>query len=477
MFKEDGSAALRSSENRFHLLVDSIEDYAIYMLDARGQVITWNRGAEINNGYSSREVLGRNFKMFFVPEDVQAHVPALELEKASLQGRVAGEGWRLRKNGERFWASFVITAIRDPVGRLTGFAKVTRDLSELKRQRDASLVLELALKEERDCLYRAAECSMDALYLCESIRDSNFDIEDFVFTYLNSNVEKMTALSRSSMLGARMCEIFPEHRHNGLFDRYKQVVITGEGYVEELPTERDVPSSPWVRIQAIKLNDGVAITISNVTERKRTEECVLHAAHHDNLTGLPNRSLLRDRIGQAIERAKRFGGKVAVFLVDLDAFKSINDTFGHSSGDGVLVEVAVRLKGSVRATDSVIRIGGDEFVIVMPDITEDCDTLACADKIIDALHTPIEVEGHSLSTTCSLGVAIYPDSGQTIEELLSEADSAMYVAKRGGKNQFRAAVASAQVGQAGNKLETTIHPTSRNSADSLKLVPQSDLRE
>jgi diguanylate cyclase (GGDEF)-like protein/PAS domain S-box-containing protein len=435
MVLDDGSAALRSWENRFQLLVDSIEDYAIYMLDPSGRVITWNRGAELHKGYSSSEVMGRHFSMFFVPEDVEAHGPEKELAEATRCGRCAGEGWRLRKNGERYWASFVLTAIRDANGALSGFAKVTRDRGDFKRLQDASRSMEAMLREERDSLYAAAECSMDALYICKALRAPDGAIHDFVFTYVNRNAEKMAAMPRSALLGRRMRETFPARLTAGLFEKCKQVALTGEPLAQEAQFDKESINAAWLRLQIVKVRDGIAISASDITARKQDEARIIHAAQQDPLTGLPNRGLLRDRIGQAMERAKRFGGKAAVFMVDLDCFKSINDTYGHAAGDAVLVTVAVRLQAAVRATDSVIRNGGDEFVIVMADISEPRDIQSCADKILDSLQNNIEIDNHSIRATCSLGVAVYPDHAQTVAELLAGADTAMYAAKRQGKNQ------------------------------------------
>ena len=132
-------------EKQFQELVDSIEIDGIFMLDCAGHVLTWNRGAEMCKGYSRQEILGKHFKILFVPEDVKAGVPDLLLAKATRLGRYAGEGWRLRKNGERFWATFVVAAMRDPEGDLIGFSKVIRDMSEKKSQEDSLLASQEAL--------------------------------------------------------------------------------------------------------------------------------------------------------------------------------------------------------------------------------------------------------------------------------------------------------------------------------------------
>jgi PAS domain S-box-containing protein len=133
----DARAALRESEERFRLLVDGVVDYAIYMLDPAGKVVSWNKGAERLKGYTSDEILGRDVSVFFLPEDVIKGMPAAELARATTDGRAEGESWRVRKDGSRFWADVVVTALRDDEGRLRGFAKVTRDFSDRKKSEDA----------------------------------------------------------------------------------------------------------------------------------------------------------------------------------------------------------------------------------------------------------------------------------------------------------------------------------------------------
>jgi PAS domain S-box-containing protein len=261
-----------SEEEQFRLLVDSIADYAIYMLDYAGRVATWNAGAENNTGFLREEVVGQHFSMFFVPEDIESRVPDREISIAARRGRCVGEGWRIRKNGERFWASYVMTAMRTPEGKLIGFAKVVRDLTEPKRQADALLRMEAVLRRERDRLHAAAESSLDALYICEAVRDENGEIEDFAYTYLNSNVEKMVSIPREILLRGKMCELLPVNRTQGFFDAYKKVVETGEPFTREFPVHARDVTSEWLHVRAVRFEDGIAITASDITERKRAEQ-------------------------------------------------------------------------------------------------------------------------------------------------------------------------------------------------------------
>ncbi len=436
MLFELGSSVALKHDERYRQLVDSIEVDGIYMLDNAGHVLTWNRGAELNKGYSRQEILGTHFKIFFAPEDVAARRPELELAEALRTGRISGEGWRLRKNGERFWASYVLTAMRGPSGTATGFAQVIRDLTGSKRQEDALRTMEATLREERDRLHAVVESSLDAFFICQALRGPSGEIEDFIFTYLNSNVEKLVSIPREIMLGGMMCELMPQNRTGGFFDRYKQVVTTGNPFVSEYPLQLGNIDSAWLRVQVVKFRDGVAITASDISERKRYEMRITHQAQHDSLTGLPNRSLLEDRINQSIAFAKREGFKVGVLLIDLDAFKQINDNLGHAIGDEVLRTVAKRLTAVMRASDSIIRIGGDEFIAIVPWIHQIHELVGVVNKILDCLRPPIQAGPHHILMTCSIGISVYPDSALRYKDLLDRADAAMYASKHGGKNQF-----------------------------------------
>jgi diguanylate cyclase (GGDEF)-like protein len=292
------------------------------------------------------------------------------------------------------------------------------------------------LSEERDRFSAAAESSMDALCICSAVRGEGGEIEDFAYSYLNSNLEKMIALPRDRIIGRRMCDVVPINRTLGLFERYKQVVLSGDPLAYEFAIqEKDVPLA-WIRIQAVKVRDGVAITSSDITARRLHDERILYLAHHDSLTGLLNRSMLSDRIDQAIEYAKRHAGKAAAFMVDLDKFKQINDTLGHAAGDSVLATVAARLKNVIRAADSIIRVGGDEFVVVIGELRQFSDARIFGEKLVAALQPPMSIGDALHSVTCSVGGAVYPDSAIDRDALLSKADLALYAAKEQGKNQF-----------------------------------------
>ena len=231
----------------------------------------------------------------------------------------------------------------------------------------------------------ASESSLEAFYTLQSVRGKDGQIVDFEFTYINSNGEKLVGLPREEIIGQSLCALIPVNRTGGFFDEYKQVVMTGEPVVQEFPMELEDDTPRWIRHEVVRLEDGIAISAADITDRKLSERASEHRAQHDALTNLPNRSLLADRVQQAIDRAIRYRNKVGLFVVDMDNFKEINDTLGHTAGDKVLVAVAQRLRDSVRGTDSVLRIGGDEFIVVMPDVQEERDIRRMAAKINAAI--------------------------------------------------------------------------------------------
>jgi diguanylate cyclase len=178
-------------------------------------------------------------------------------------------------------------------------------------------------------------------------------------------------------------------------------------------------------------------TVRDISERKLAEERVQFLAFYDALTGLPNRTLLQDRLTNALASARRRKDKVALLFLDLDRFKDINDSLGHSVGDLLLKEVAARLKRFAREQDTVARLGGDEFLIVLTHVKDVPDAAVAAERLMDAMIAGFIVQGHSLIVSCSIGISIYPEHGANSETLIKNADAAMYRAKDGGRNNFR----------------------------------------
>lgn len=233
-------------------------------------------------------------------------------------------------------------------------------------------------------------------------------------------------------------------RHDSAFytQMWRAIHSAGHWNGEIWNRRKDGRISPnWFSINTVRDERGeianyIAI-FSDISERKRAEEHIEFLAHHDALTGLPNRVLTRDRFAQAAAVAVRDDSKVGVFYLDLDNFKSINDSLGHQAGDELLVTTVARLRNYIRDSDTISRQGGDEFIILLPALTERDAVARIAEKMLLALAEPFLIEGHALNVSASIGIAFFPDDSTDFDTLLRYADAAMYAAKSAGKNAYR----------------------------------------
>jgi diguanylate cyclase (GGDEF)-like protein len=282
--------------------------------------------------------------------------------------------------------------------------------------------------------FAAAECTLDDFYIFDGIQDTTGLIVDFRFSYINPNAERRLGVPRETLYGKILTEVRPFMTKSGLIHKYREVARTGIPYTCEIFIDDEMIKATWLNVQVVRLGNGIAITSRDVTEHRRRSDHVNYLAHHDHLTGLANRMLLHERLRQAIFRAQKQGQKVAVFLLDIDSFKQINDSLGHANGDVLLATIGQRLLSSVRESDTVARIGGDEFVIVMPEFRTIQDVERCGQQIIRNTSQPVEIDGRAINLTLSVGVSIFPEGGRTVEELLRNSDAAMYNVKDTGRN-------------------------------------------
>jgi diguanylate cyclase (GGDEF)-like protein len=284
--------------------------------------------------------------------------------------------------------------------------------------------------------FAAAECSLDDFYIFDGIPDASGAIVDFRFSYINPNAERRLGVPRETLYGKVLTEVRPFMIRSGLIHRYCEVVRTGIPYASEVFIDDEMIKGTWLNVQVVRLGKGIAITSRDVTEHRRRSDHVNYLAHHDHLTGLANRTLLHERLCQAILRAQDHGLGVAVFLIDIDYFKQINDSLGHADGDIILATVGQRLLSSVRESDTVARMGGDEFVIVMPEVHSRQDVERCGEQMIRIASQPVEIRDQKINLTLSIGVSTFPEGGRTAEGLLRNADAAMYTAKDLGRNRL-----------------------------------------
>ncbi|MBN1375627.1 MAG: diguanylate cyclase [Dehalococcoidia bacterium] len=185
------------------------------------------------------------------------------------------------------------------------------------------------------------------------------------------------------------------------------------------------------------LDCGHVLVFYDITERKRAKDLIKRYAYYDQLTGLPNRLLFSDRAEQALSRAQRYNRKIAIMIIDIDDFKKVNDTYGHSAGDQVLQDISLRFSSAVRRVDAVSRLGGDEFLVLLPELMEEDTTSHIAQRIVQALSLPCNISGKDVNLSSSIGLAVFPDYASSVDQLVKYADWAMYTAKQAGRNGYR----------------------------------------
>ena len=264
------------------------------------------------------------------------------------------------------------------------------------------------------------------------------------YTYVSRRVEQVLGYAPDELLGRRPTELMPPGEAERVRDWLAQVMRSREPFrnLEHRLMSRS-GSQVWQIVSGVPIVDGEGRfvgyrgTALDITERKQAESRIAELATRDPLTGLPNRLLLSDRLARGITAAHREGGLLAVMFVDLDHFKRINDTLGHDIGDQLLREVAKRIGGVLRKGDTLSRLGGDEFVVVLEGLKAAEDAGQVARKLIDALSQPYDIEGHTLNTAASAGIAIYPTDGTDATTLMRHADTAMYVAKSSGRKNYQ----------------------------------------
>ncbi len=267
---------------------------------------------------------------------------------------------------------------------------------------------------------------------------------DGVAVEVNPALEQMLGASAEELIGSRFsAHLIAEHRQT--VDELLAETVAGkrESFVLEARCTTKSGGALWAHVRAVaEQHEGdaplwVVAMIENITERKRAEQELIrqsqlneHQALHDPLTGLPNRLLFGERIGQAIRHAERNNSKLAVVLMDLDRFKEVNDSLGHSAGDHLLTKVGERMRDAVRGSDTVARLGGDEFGLLLPELTDADGALPVITRIRAALERPVYVHSLPLAVEASIGIAIYPDHGTDAQSLIQKADVAMYDSKR-----------------------------------------------
>jgi diguanylate cyclase (GGDEF)-like protein/PAS domain S-box-containing protein len=408
---------------RYVAAIELTPAVAVHSQDAQGVVRFWNNTCTELFGIPAREALGRPFPHLVSHLDEQ---PAFDQAIAAIwrTGQAAtARDWQVAlRDGSRRWLhSSHFPVLRD--GKVQQVFCMEFDISARKELEGTLQQAAQVFANSRDAIL-----VMDSQYRVLAANQAFTDISGFA-------PEEVLGLEAPSLrLGV----------HDAAFFDQVRAQLEADGHWQgEMASVRKggAPYPAAVAVTAIR-DDRQRITsymaiLSDITERKRAEELARHQAEHDALTGLPNRTLFLDRLHHELAVARRQHSQFALMFLDLDRFKAINDTHGHLAGDAVLTEVAARLRACVRGVDTVSRMGGDEFVVLLADIGGVDQAAHVAGAVMQAVERPVRAGAHELVLSVSIGIAIGPDDGADAETLLRHADVAMYHAKQNGRNAFR----------------------------------------
>ncbi len=425
--RRQAEITLRDTGDQFRAIVSQASvGITEVALDGRYLLVN-DKYCEIT-GYSREEMLQMSVHDLISPLDVE-HAALLRAQLLSGEIDTLREERRiLNKNGDLVWVNVSSSLMRDENGGVRHFLSMIEDISQRKHT-------EAALHESEEQFLQLAN-HIPQMFWITSVGQRDV-------VYLSPAFEQITGYSieaakKSSRVLVAM--VHPDDRRR--VQKARKNAGAG-GYDETFRLVRPDGSVRWVRDQAFPIRDvnGQAYRIAgigeDITERKHAEERVLQLSHYDALTNLPNRVLCYDRLQQALAQATRNQWSMAVMFADLDRFKNINDTLGHSVGDALLQQASERLAGCVRTGDTVGRSGGDEYMLVLSNLRGAQDAGVVAQKITAAFAEPFTLDGREVYVTVSLGIALYPGDSKDQDELVRDADTAMYRAKELGRNNFQ----------------------------------------
>lgn len=414
---------IRSSQEKseFGVLIQSLRDSSIYLLDPKGNIVTWNEGASRLKGYSVNEAIGLHFSAFFSEEDRKRQWPQIALDRAVKEGAFRAEGRRYRKNGSWFWADVSIEPVYDINGELKGFAKVTRDVTERKTFQDQVSALSANLDAALENM-RQGVCLFDAK---GKLVLSNRRTADILDLNVSDLVPGLSFLELISLIVTGYSQEEGSHRKARALEAHDRFMATQDGGFYTV--ERNDGSVLSVS-ERPRIDGGWVSTFEDISESRRSAKRIRHLANHDPLTGLPNRIYFRQLLDQNVEDIQARGGQVALAMIDLNRFKDVNDKYGHAIGDDLLQYVAHRLGTAIGEDAIATRLSGDEFAVFQKVISQqEVDSFA---EVLEVALADIAVPDHPTTFVSGcVGIATFPKDAENVENLLSNADVALQRAK------------------------------------------------
>ena len=460
--------ALRTTNQQLEILIQS-SPLAIYTSDRNGLLTNWNPAAEKLYGWKAVEVLGKRLPS----------VPGEQLEEvADLRQRLLGgesvikfQGQRLRREGVPIYIDASLGPLRDPAGKIIGIIAVATDITERKqaevqqemehkvtRLLSEAETLEQVMPEILRAIGESLGCACGMRRLWNE-REQKLTCAE-VWNLPSAEVEQFLELSREprflpQLSGGLLRRTLasgepvwitdvtkdpgfrrgPEALKAGLRGAFAFPILFGEEIISLMEFFSRESRQPDEGL--MQSTRSIGSQIGQFMARRQAEEHVRRLAHFDELTGLPNRSLFNQRLSRALARARRAGTPLAILFIDLDGFKNVNDTLGHEAGDRVLQEIAQRLRTCMREVDTVSRLGGDEFMVLIEGPPRPADVAEVAQKILAAVARPVLLDAQEFHLTASIGISVCPGDGDDLQSLMKNADTAMYRAKEQGKNNFQ----------------------------------------
>lgn len=412
--------ALQKSESRLRTLVENIPE-KIIMKDKNLVYMLSNDNYARGMGIQSEEIMGKTDYDFY-PPDLAEKFMAEDREVMT-----SGKTMDIEEIHTHSGKELVIQVVKIPVynyqSNVVGVLGIFRDITKRKR-----------IEKELHLSAAVFENTNEGVIITD--KDANI-------VAINQSFTEITGYTSEEVIGKNP-KLLKSGRHDHAFYQtiWASIQEKGQWKGEIWNRRKNGEVYPqWLNISVVKNDQSEVINyvavFSDISTLKQSEEQLEHLATHDTLTTLPNRLLFNDRLEHALEHAKRHGTKVSLLYMDLDNFKGINDSFGHPFGDRLLQVVADRLMTCVRSEDTVARLGGDEFTIITEDIFHSHDAAVVAHRVLDSLSKPIALEGHEIFTTASIGISLYPDHGNDVHVLMKNADTAMYHAKKLGRNKYQ----------------------------------------